>query len=348
MAIPTTIINARVKQKIATNDYWLSIDDELGVILAGEMALVYNDEGLAVNFKVGDGTKKYSELPFFITYFNNVTNCKVLSYVDQSANLTIPLVFRNKSELAKIVFVNQSGEEQTIKFGTTDGGSEIAEIEVPNDIVNITLDYDFTGPETVYVTGLTGVNYSMFILYYQLDEAPVVPSGGGSGGITKRYVPGDIYHFIPLYDGHEEVEFDLITGYGRVGTDHEGTVLFGTAGMPIDMTDVYLKGYKFGDTLGGLMGNTDNEIEIMADNLPEHDHLMFNGDVQSGGGNDLDDGSYVKFERNGSLTRAYIMAKSGTTPDRGKTSKYGSSDPDAINIQPKSRSVLLFTGISST
>lgn len=331
MAIPTTIINARVKQKIATNDYWLSIEDELGVILAGEMALVYNDEGLAVNFKVGDGTKKYSELPFFITYFNNITNCKVLSYVDQSANLTIPLVFRNKSELAKIVFVNQSGAAQTIKFGTTDGGSEIAEIEVPNDITNLTFDYDFTGPETLYITGLTGVNYSMFILYYQLDEAPVVPSESGGGGITKKYVPGDIYHFIPLYDGHEEVEFDLITGYGRVGTDHEGAVLFGTAGMPIDLADFYLKGYKSGETIGGTTGANEKTIEF--EHLPELQVTIpsnSGGAVGSGG---------IAYPGANNNPLDYPIEDGDGNPFAGQT---------GFNVQPKSKIVLYFTGILTT
>lgn len=325
MAIPTTIINARVKQKIATDAYWLSIESELGVILAGEMALVYNDDGLAVNFKVGDGTKTYSELPFFITYFNNVTNCKVLSYIDQSANLTIPLVFRNKSELAKMVFINQSGTTQTIKIGTTDGGSEIGEIEVPNDIVNIGFDYDFTESVTLYVTGLTGVNYSMFILYYQLDEAPVVPSGGGGGGITKRYVPGDVYQFIPLYAGHEEIEFDLITGFGRVGTDHEGAVLFGTNDLP-DLSRLFLRGYRSGDTLGGEVGQ--DSVTLVQNNIPRFTINLPNSSTpgRSDNANDRD-----------------VMI-----PTSQQSLSFGQTSPTPVATIPKAKIVLFFTGITTT
>lgn len=321
--IPTTIINARVKQKIATDAYWLSVDDELGPILAGEMALVYDDDGNAVNFKVGDGTKKYSELPFFIAYFNNVTNCKVLSYIDQSANLTIPLVFRNQSDLAKLIFINNSGSEQTIKLGTTDGGSEIGEIVVPNDIVNLEIGYLFTSSQTLYITGLTGVNYSMFILYYQLDEAPVIPSGGG-GGITKRYVPGDIYAFVPRFVGHTEQEWDLITGYGRVGTDHEGCEL-------VYMPETYLRGYKTGDVLGSVVKQNEKYIEF--ENLPELEiKLPSNGSGAAGSGGL----SYNK--ANDAQVPLGVLDGDGN-PYSGQIE---------FDVSPKSKIVLYFTGILTT
>jgi len=62
-----TVLNARVKQKIATEAYWLSIEAELGPILEGEQAFVFNEAGDPVNFKIGDGTRLFSELPYFIT-----------------------------------------------------------------------------------------------------------------------------------------------------------------------------------------------------------------------------------------------------------------------------------------
>lgn len=330
MAIPTTILNARVKQKIATDEYWLSIEDELGVILQGEQAFVYDDEGNAVNFKVGDGTKKYSELPFFIAYFNNVTNCKVLSYLDQSANLSIPLVFRNKTELAKIIFLNNSGAEQTIKIGTTDGGSEIGEITVPNDIVSLEIGYLFTDAQTVYITGLTGVSYSMFILYYQLDETPVIPSSG-EGGITTLWAPGTVYSFIPLYSGHTAAVWDLITGYGKVGTPYEGAVLFGSPGMPISMAEMYLRGYKTGDTVGGTVG--DNEKTIAFANLPE---MKVN--VPSNTGGAVGSGGIQYNGLNNNTVELGVRDASGN-PFAGQT---------AFNVSPKSMIVLRFTGILTT
>lgn len=330
MAVPTTILNARVKQKLATDAYWKSIEDELGIILVGEQAFVYNESGVAVNFKVGDGTKKYSELPFFIAYFNNVTNCKVLSYINQSANLAIPLVFRNQTELSRVIFLNNSGVEQTIKIGTTNGGAEIAEITVPNDIVSLSFDYYFTGAQTLYITGLTGVNYSLFILYYQLDEAPAIPSGGGGGGITTLWAPGTVYGFIPLYGGHTDASWDLISGFGKAGTPYEGAVLFGTNGLP-SLNEKYLRGYKSGDTLGGSVGA--NEKVITFKNLPKMQTTIpanSGGSPGSGG---------VKFEGlNNNAVNQGVKDGDGNA----------FTSQDNFNVSPSSVIVLYFTGILTT
>ena len=330
MAIPTTILNARVKNKIATNEYWLSVEDELGPILAGEMALVYDDEGLAVNFKVGDGTKLYSELPFFIAYFNNVTNCKVLSYINQTANLTISGVFRNKSEIAKVYFINASGSPKTLKFGTEDGGSQLGEIEL-NDGVNVLkFDYLFTTAQTVYITGLTGVSYSMFILYYQLDEQPVIPPSTPSGG-GSSWKYGTIYAFAPMYIGHTAIAWDFLSGLGRVGTDYEGAVLCGTNGIP-DFSDGYLIGYKDGDTLGGSVGS--NTKTILFANLPEMEiNIPANIGGVSGSGGIMFNGA-----NNNPNVNPGVRDAAGN-PFAGQT---------AMDIKPKSKVVLFFTGLPTT
>lgn len=324
MAIPTTILNARVKQKIATDDYWISIEDELGVILAGEMALVYNDEGEAINFKVGDGLKKYSELPFFIAYFNNVTNCKVLSYVETIGNITINTTFKNKSTLSKIYLINNSGSEQTIKIGTTDGGSEIGEITIPNDIVSINIDYFFTSAQTVYITGLTDVNYSMFILYYQLDEQPVIPTGGG-GTVTTKWVFGTLYPFYPMYAGHENNAFSFLTGYGKAGTDYEGAVLMGTNGLP-DISGYLLKAYKDGDTIGGAVGS--DSFTLVPANIPQMDIPLPNSS-RPGRSDDANDRDVM-------------------IPTSQQYIRVGQASPDPVSIVPKSRIVLYFTGMPTT
>lgn len=344
MAIPTTIIPARVKEKVATEEQWLAVEDELGVILDGEAAWVRKADGTPVNFKIGTGDKKFSELPYFIAYFNNVTNCKTLFYIDQSTNITIPITFRNYSVLATLYFINNSGSEQTLKMGVTDGGSEVAEITVPNGVISINIDYLFTSAQTLYITGLDGVNYSMVILYYQLDEAPVIPSGG-EGGLIKRWIAGTIYEFIPLYEGHTAAVWDLLTGLGKTGTDYEGAVLFGTNDLP-SLSETYLIGYKNGDTLGGITG--ENEFEIEEENLPEHFHYMFKGTI---GGPDLIDSpeSGVSYMKNSGISRDYIMAANpGTGPDKGRTSVVGEASPTPISRKPKSKIVFYFTGILTT
>src|SRR5690625_4598353 len=59
------IIDARVRQKTATLSEWNSSDL---VLLDGEQAFVLSDNGMPINFKIGDGTKRFSELPFWIEY----------------------------------------------------------------------------------------------------------------------------------------------------------------------------------------------------------------------------------------------------------------------------------------
>src|SRR5690606_18321147 len=38
------------------------------ILLEGEQAFVVNEDGAGVNFKIGDGTKTFAELPFWISY----------------------------------------------------------------------------------------------------------------------------------------------------------------------------------------------------------------------------------------------------------------------------------------
>lgn len=334
---PYDVLNARVKQKLNTEAQWIAEEDSFGVIFEGEQAFVYNTDGVAVNFKIGDGTKKFSELPYFIAYYTGVLGQKILSYLTQTDNLTIPSVFRNKTQLQDIIFLNNSGSALTLNIGTTNGGTELGQVILATGPTTIGLHNYFTAPQTIYLTGLTGKAFSVFILYFQLDEAPVIPPT--PSGSNRGYDYGTLYTFLPMYPGHENVAWNFTDGIGKAGTPWEGCLL-------IELPETYLTGYKVGDTLGGTVGNTTNNIALITDNLPAHNHFMFNGDVQRGGGNDLDDGSYVPFQRDGSLTRAYIMAKSGTSPLRGSTSAVGNGT--SISIKPKSKIVLFFTGPPTT
>ena len=59
------VINARVRQKTATLSQWLDKDP---VILDGEQAFIIRDDGTPLNFRIGDGSKKFSELPDWVAY----------------------------------------------------------------------------------------------------------------------------------------------------------------------------------------------------------------------------------------------------------------------------------------
>ena len=67
------IINARAKNKRDTSANWTANDP---VLLDGEIIIVDTAEG-EVRIKIGDGTKKYSQLPFEDEKLRNLLNDKL-------------------------------------------------------------------------------------------------------------------------------------------------------------------------------------------------------------------------------------------------------------------------------
>jgi hypothetical protein len=344
-----TVLNARVKQKIATEAYWLSIETELGPIFEGEQAFVFNDAGDPVNFKIGDGTRLFSELPYFIAYYTGVTAQKILKYLLQTANVTIPSVFKNLTLLQDIVFLNTSGSPITMNIGTTNGGSEIATVTLAVGQTTIGLKKEFASAQTLYFTGLTGTTFSMYILYYQLDEAPAIPptSTTGSGG---GYNYGTIYPFYPMYVGHENVAFNLTTGIGNTGTPYEGCILMGTNGTD-SFEDVYLKGLKVGETIGGDTGNATSQVTLVEANIPKHSHKLFSGAGPAGQlSPDVGGLKSVAWSSNHTAGNQDYDMKNATddNPSMGHTSTFGQTSPNPIDLKPKSKIVLYFTGPVTT
>lgn len=59
------ILDARVKQKVATEAEWMA---EPTILLEGEQAFVKGGDGNVINFKIGDGTKAFADLAYAIDY----------------------------------------------------------------------------------------------------------------------------------------------------------------------------------------------------------------------------------------------------------------------------------------
>lgn len=274
MSGPYEILNARVQQKKATEEYWLSIEDELGPILAGEQCFVVDDDGNGVNFKIGDGTRKFSELPYFIAYYSTALNQKILSYLNANTNQTITGTFHSKSSLYNIVFVNSSGSDIPMKIGTTNGGNELLDIVLPDGVYTIDLKKVFQTDTTIYITGLAGHTYSMFIIYFQYDEHPAIPPTPASGA-TFRWPPNTKGMYEPLADGDLDRDWDFTTGRGVAGTVWENCAISGTNGTE-DMGRFYPVGWKVGDSLfpATTFGNSAQSIQISKNNLPSIQPLV--------------------------------------------------------------------------
>lgn len=74
------IVNARVWQKVATESEWNSNNLIIG---PGEQAFVVSSSGQPLNFRIGDGTKRFNQLPNWIRYdqstFTSVTTTSLPS-----------------------------------------------------------------------------------------------------------------------------------------------------------------------------------------------------------------------------------------------------------------------------
>lgn len=344
---PYEILNARVQQKVDTEANWLAVEDTLGVILDGEQAFVINDSGVGVNFKIGDGTKKFSELPYFITYYSNILNQKILSYIDQNANISIAGVFRNFSCLYDIILLNNSGSDITLKVGTSADSDDLINVVVPNGAYPINLRKVFQATSTVYISGLTGKNYSMFLVYFQYDEHPATPPGGSSTPFKFPRCFKGMYE--PLSDTDLDTHWDFTTGLGRGGTAYANCAISGTNGTEA-MGRFYPLGWQVGDSLrpATVVGSSTGSITLAEANIPTIKLKIFSGAAPAGELYPDPTGSKaVAWAFDAGTKRDYQMKQAADdNPSLGHTSSFGQDIPDAIDIRPKSKVVLFFVAIT--
>jgi hypothetical protein len=344
------ILNARVQQKVATKADWLAAEDELGVILDGEQAFEINEEGVLTNFKIGDGTKKYSELPYFITYFSNVLNQKILSFLNGNTDITIPTTFRNFSCLYDIILINNSGGDIDFKVGTSSGGNQLMEVTVPAGVYQINLRKVFQAPTTLFLSGLAGKNYSIILVYFQYDESPATPPTGDPAAFRwPRCFKG---MFEPLNDTDLDANWDFLTGFGKPGTAYANCAISGTEGTE-DMAGYYAVGAQVGtDSLrpATTFGSDSGAIAITEANIPKFRLKMFSDSNPTGNLRpDADGSKTVTWTSNHTSGNQDYDMKSGdinVQPTLGHTSSFGQDTPDTIDIRPKSKVVLYFVAIT--
>lgn len=345
---PYEILNARVQQKVATLADWLAAEDELGVILAGEQAFEINDSGVLTNFKIGDGTKKYSELPYFITYFSNVLNQKILTFTGNT-NISIPSTFRNFSCLYDIIVINSSGSNIDLKVGTSTGANDLVEIVLPDGAYCINLRKVFQANTTLFLSGLTGKSYTIFLVYFQYDESPATPPTGDPSAFKwPRCFRGE---FEPLNDTDLNDNWDFVTGLGKAGTAYSNCAISGTNG-----TEIFAGFYKIGAVIGTdtirpatISGVASGQITLTEANIPKIQLKLFSGAPPVGQLSPDPTGTKTAAwsSNHTSGNQDYDMKQAADdNPSLGHTSSFGQSSPTAISIKPKSKAVLTFVAIS--
>lgn len=203
------------------------------------------------------------------------------SYLNIAADVTASGIFKTNYVLDYAKITNKLLAPFTIKFGTTNGGNEIAEQDISSDLTSIvTLRYGFETAQDVYITGLTGQSVDIWLAFDKLDAVSVVPAPAGSGGFVKNTV----YMYEELTDGDFDIHWDVSTGLGRAGTGYEGCALSDGRNGTIDRA--FLLPMPWDRTLPATrdtsIGNVDNQLVQTVAQMPSHTHsynLRIRGNV---------------------------------------------------------------------
>jgi hypothetical protein len=262
-------------------------------------------------------------------------------YLSVSSNITIAGVFNDFSLITRIIIYNLGGDIFTVNASKTADGSdpiapayttdgraiEVWEISDPTE-----------GVTTLYLLGLAGTNCNIVVEWDQLDAPEFVPSPA-----PKPFVKGTRYSYEEVNIGDFEIDWNIGTGVGNVGTKYEGCVLSGTNGTK-DMNGLIEKGWDSSQPLTRdiLVGNVDNLITQSANQVGDHYHLMFNSDKN---GPDLTGETYVNHEKDVNIKRDYIMSTTNTVPTMGKT-KSNNSSVQPMDISNRARVTVFFVCIT--
>lgn len=245
------------------------------------------------------------------------------TFKNQSADFAFTGNFTAGKNLIRLAIVNHGEDVLTLKVGTSDGDNSIGQFSIPASFDD-SLDIGklFTAPTDVWISGITGADLDITFDWNDYLAKNIIP-----GAPISAFAKNTVYYFMEVVPGSFAVEFDVGTGLGNVGTDHEGCVLAGTNGTP-DVTGKVLRGWNrtLPLTRGTPVGA--DSIIIPRGALPAVGLNVFNGDSQNTTGNDITPGGgYARMQRNAGINRDYNIAQSGTVPDRGPTENMGNGDP---------------------
>lgn len=209
---------------------------------------------------------------------------KVKNYFANAADIVVD-IFIKYSLLKHISIINYGGAI-TLKVGTTDGGNEIGEFEVPvgstgGEAWTETINWLFTAGTTIYLTGLTGSNADVMLDYLQYDATPAQPTPAPAANLGI----GAVIRYEEAIPGQLTIDFSLSTGLGQVGTDWFGWALKdgrnGTTDEGGRVPVMWIDGDPIFGTLGATGGedkHTLTQSELPAFDIPfVYDKVNRNG-----------------------------------------------------------------------
>jgi len=254
-----------------------------------------------------------------------------------STNQTVAGIFTDNTTLCRIDLWNYGMDVFTL---TVDDGTDVLgefEIDGTNLTEALELVKVFNSPKTLNITGLTGTNLKIYLVYDKLD-APVLNPTGGVG----EYLPKTIYTYYETAPGDVDNDWNVATGQGAAGTQFEGCVILGTNGTD-DITDMVLINWDRLNpaTLQTSVGG--NTVTLDRDNLPAEGLEMFVQEQNDTVGDIPTPSSYVAVSSDpaSSSRKAYEMKKwTANPPNIGLTANMGSGIP--VDITPFGYIVLMF------
>lgn len=190
--------------------------------------------------------------------FVMIKDCR--NFENISADFSVGGLFNKWYNLIRIPLYNKGLDVFTLKLGTTPGGADIRTFNVPAILQNnFEVGYPFSVGTTLYLTGLNGTSCDItldFNYYKAVNNAPTIP--------ITRFAKNTLYWFVENDAGSFEVEFDVATGLGRVGTEHEGCIIADDyAGMVAQGWDRTQPA-----TRGTVIGDGDNSIALTIGQMP--------------------------------------------------------------------------------
>lgn len=250
---------------------------------------------------------------------------KQVTFLAQSANFACAGVFNARKNLIRIAIVNNGEDVVTVLLGNAENDASYGTIQLDADATDsIDIGKLFKVIGTVWVSGITGANLDVTFDYNDYAATSSIPPVG-----LTPFAKNTLYYFDEIEAGSFAVEFDIATGLGRVGTDHEGCVLAdGRNGVPNRIGKVVkiwnaLEVFPTA-TRGTNSGNANNSITITEAQMPEHSHFTVSGDTVN---NDLPPGETIAQARIQGIQRDYALSGNSTAASKGPTSKSGSGDP---------------------
>lgn len=335
------IVNARVKQKVDTEANWLL--NPL-ILLEGEQGFVWDGENDPVNFKIGDGTKTFAELPYFIAYYSDVVSYKIIRLPNISTPRSIPAIFNSNTNLYDIVVTNVGGANCVLNIGTSPGGSEIGSYDIGAGNTILDIKYMFESIQTLYLSGFDGNELSIIIIYFDYSQSPAVPPT--VPGTSFRWPKGFAGMFVPVGTGHLEASFDMITGMGIAGSPYENCQICNDGNAYLNMVSSYPIGYKTGDTIGGLLGNSSNNITLTKSNIPDYEITFPIAGIVYRRGNDGSSYRWITAIGTNFDTTAGPSNANGGTGFGAQAGINSGGSGLSFDIRPRSKVVIYFLAIT--